>query len=151
MKRISAACSPANRQGLDLVVVDTTHQHGVELDRAERLEGGIDAREHVTQVIAARQRLKPISCRVSRLTVMRVSPASRSRSGLRRQQHAIGRHRQVVERADRGQLRRQFGDLRAEQWLAARQAHVRTPSSANRRVTRVSSSNVSSVIFGSHT
>ena len=34
-------------EGFDLVVVDAAHQHGVELDRAERVEGGLDAGEDV--------------------------------------------------------------------------------------------------------
>ena len=45
--RGSRACE--RHEGFDLVVIDAAHQHGVELDRAERDEGGLDAGEHLAR------------------------------------------------------------------------------------------------------
>ncbi len=65
--------------------------------------------------------------RVSRLTVMRWSPAARSRAAWSGQEHAVRRQREV---ADAGILREPFDEVRqvpAQQRLAPRQAHPIDP------------------------
>ena len=61
---------------------------------------------------------------VSRLTVTRSSPASRSAAACRAEQHAVGGHRQVGDAGDAAQPRHQLGQLRPQQRLATGQAQL---------------------------
>ena len=61
--------------------------------------------------------------------------------GVLREQHAVGRQRDVLDARDIGQIADQIGQVRAQQRLAAGEAQLAHAEPANSRVRRTISSN----------
>ena len=122
MNRTSAPCRRAELDEVhQLVVVDAADDDGVELQaRKERGRGG-DAVEHAIELVEPGQLRKRSGRSVSRLTVSRCRPGVAQRRGLRREQHAVGRHGQVADRRPGREPVDELRQVAAQQRLATGQ------------------------------
>ena len=104
MKRTSTPRSaPERRQVDELVVVDAALHDGVELDRVEPgLEGGVDAVEHVVELVAPGHLHEPLAVERVEADVDPPQPGRPQLGGEQAQRGAVGRHRHVD--AERGEL-----------------------------------------------
>ena len=133
------------------VVVDAADDDRVELEAREERRGGVDAGEDTREARRRASVWKRSGFSVSRLTVTRWRPASRSVRRVRRQQHAVGGHREIANAGRGREARDERREIAAEQRLAAGEPDLVDAEPANTSTSRSISSNCRMSSRGSHT
>jgi hypothetical protein len=120
MKRTSYPSRRANRAKSR---ISSAHDHHVELDRAEAgVPGRPQPGEHPVEGVAPDNGLEAVAVERVQADVEPAQAGGPQGRSLFLQEDAVGGHRQVDLRVDRGQHRGQVLDAAADQRLASRQA-----------------------------
>ena len=123
MNRSSAPCRRlVLEQRHELVVIDSAHDHRVDLQAAEFRGRGLDGLEHRRVLVEPRQGFE--ARRIQRIEAHRDALQARplQRNNMSSQQHAVRRHREILNGRTRGQSFDQQRQVAAEEWFSTRDA-----------------------------
>lgn len=124
-------------KGAELLVVNVAHQHRVDLDLAETgAEGGINAVHHLAELVLAGNGMKLAGIQAVDADVNRRQTSVTPGGDVARQTVAVGGDRQGTDGRVFPHGGDDLGKIAAQRRLAAGQAHLSVPSSANARLTR---------------
>ena len=125
MKRISRAARLRElEQRNDLVVVDAANDHRVDLEARERIDGRVDAGEHARQLVETRQLHEAIALQRVEADRQAMQAGALEIVHGRREQHRVGRHREIANPVLARQPLDQRRQVAAEQRFAAGQPHL---------------------------
>ena len=123
-----AHLGPARPAELDqvhqFIVVDAADDDSVDLEAGEDRRRGGDPLEHAIELVESRQAAEPFGMQRVEADGQAVQTGVAQRPRLRREQDAVGRHRQVANGGARGEPADQIGQVAAQQRLASGQPHL---------------------------
>ena len=107
-----------------LVVIDAVDDDGIDLETGKERRGGGDAVENAIQLVVARQIAEALRMEGIEADGQPMQSGIAERASVRRQQHAIGRHREIADRRSRREASDEVWHVTTQQRFAAGQADL---------------------------